>query len=63
MLLSVDKAKKQCLKWTQYSIWEKKKWEKLDIYFPNALKFMKKLTCWTKLYKNSAAHIKIFIKE
>lgn len=25
MLLSVDKAKKQCLKWTQYSIWEKKK--------------------------------------
>lgn len=24
MLLSVDKAKKQCLKWTQYSIWEKK---------------------------------------
>jgi len=41
----------------------KKKWEKLDIYFPNALKFTKRLTCWTKLYKNSAAHIKIFIKE
>lgn len=68
MPLSVDKAKQTMFKMDSILHLGKKRsgknwtylWPYLWTHFPNALKYMKKLT---KLYKNSAAHVKIFIKE